>query len=156
VETNISHGVLVSQDEMDGTSSRHGRDDKCIQNADQNILREGCHLEYLMYKSKDNIKIDIKELGYKGMDWIHLAHYRVQWRALENTKMDTFFKGSIISWLAEQLIAFQEGLSFVNLDTVSRGNDAAIIIECETRIKVAKLLCESRQPTVRLEGRAYM
>jgi hypothetical protein len=32
----------------------------------------------------DNIKIDLREMGWVGMDWIHLAQDRDQWRALMN------------------------------------------------------------------------
>jgi hypothetical protein len=35
----------------------------------------------------DNIKMDLRETGWGGMDWIDLAHDRDQWRALENTVM---------------------------------------------------------------------
>lgn len=35
---------------------------------------------------KDNIKLGIIEIGCEGMDWIHLAQKRVQWRALLNAK----------------------------------------------------------------------
>jgi hypothetical protein len=33
----------------------------------------------------DNIKIDLREIGQDGMDWIDLAQDRDQWRALLNT-----------------------------------------------------------------------
>jgi hypothetical protein len=33
----------------------------------------------------DHIKIDLGEIGWNGMDWIHLAQDRDQWRALVNT-----------------------------------------------------------------------
>jgi hypothetical protein len=35
-----------------------------------------------------NIKIDLREMGYDGMDWIYLAQDRDQWRALVNTVMN--------------------------------------------------------------------
>jgi hypothetical protein len=35
----------------------------------------------------DNIKIDLREIGRDGIDWIDLAQNRDQWRALENTVM---------------------------------------------------------------------
>jgi hypothetical protein len=35
----------------------------------------------------DNIKIDVKEIGWDGMDRIELAQDRDQWRALVNTAM---------------------------------------------------------------------
>jgi hypothetical protein len=31
------------------------------------------------------IKMDLREIGRDGMDWIDLAKYRDQWRALVNT-----------------------------------------------------------------------
>jgi hypothetical protein len=35
----------------------------------------------------DNIKIDLRKIGWDGMDWIDLAQNRDQWRALVNTVM---------------------------------------------------------------------
>jgi len=31
--------------------------------------------------------MDFKEIGYKGVDWIHLAEDRDHWQALVNTLM---------------------------------------------------------------------
>jgi hypothetical protein len=36
----------------------------------------------------DNIKIDLREVGLDGVDWIDLAQDRDQWRALVNTVMN--------------------------------------------------------------------
>jgi hypothetical protein len=36
----------------------------------------------------DNIKIDLREIGWDGMDWIELAQDRDKWRALVNTVMN--------------------------------------------------------------------
>jgi hypothetical protein len=36
----------------------------------------------------DNIKIDLKEIGWNGVDWIYLAQDRDQWRTLVNTAMN--------------------------------------------------------------------
>jgi hypothetical protein len=36
----------------------------------------------------DNIKIDLRLIGWDGVDWINLAKDRDQWRALVNTVMD--------------------------------------------------------------------
>jgi hypothetical protein len=33
----------------------------------------------------DNIKMDLREVGWDNMDWIDLAQDRDQWRALVNT-----------------------------------------------------------------------
>jgi hypothetical protein len=35
----------------------------------------------------ENIKMDLREIGWDGMDWIHLAEDRDQWRALVNMVM---------------------------------------------------------------------
>jgi hypothetical protein len=36
----------------------------------------------------DNIKMDLREIGYDSMDWIDLAQDRDQWRALVSTVMN--------------------------------------------------------------------
>jgi hypothetical protein len=36
----------------------------------------------------DNIKIDVGETGWDGMDWIDLAQDRDQWRTFVNTVMN--------------------------------------------------------------------
>jgi hypothetical protein len=36
----------------------------------------------------DNIKMDLREIGWEGMDWIDLAQDRDQWRALVNAVMN--------------------------------------------------------------------
>jgi hypothetical protein len=37
---------------------------------------------------EDNIKMDLREIGWCGMDWIDLAQDRDQWRVLVNTVMN--------------------------------------------------------------------
>jgi hypothetical protein len=37
---------------------------------------------------EDNIRIDLRETGWGGIDWIDLAQDRDQWRALVNTVMN--------------------------------------------------------------------
>jgi hypothetical protein len=60
----------------------------------------------------DNIKIDLREIGWVFMDWIDLAQDREQWRALVNTVMNLVFHKMLgRSWVAAQLAASQEGLS---------------------------------------------
>jgi hypothetical protein len=36
----------------------------------------------------DNIKMDLREIGWGGLDWIDLAEGRDQWRALVNMVMN--------------------------------------------------------------------
>jgi hypothetical protein len=54
----------------------------------------------------DNIKMDLREIGWDGMDWIELAQDRDQCRTLVNT-------GS--SLVAAKLAASEEGLSSVSM-----------------------------------------
>jgi hypothetical protein len=37
---------------------------------------------------EDNIKIDLREIAWGGMNWIDLAQDRDRWRALVNTVMN--------------------------------------------------------------------
>jgi hypothetical protein len=37
---------------------------------------------------EDNIRMDLREIGWGGMGWIDLAQDRDQWRALVNTAMN--------------------------------------------------------------------
>jgi hypothetical protein len=36
----------------------------------------------------NNIKMNVREIGWDGMDWLVLAQDRNQWRALVNTVMN--------------------------------------------------------------------
>jgi hypothetical protein len=36
----------------------------------------------------DNIEMDVREIGWDGVDWIHLAEDSDQWRALMITLMN--------------------------------------------------------------------
>jgi hypothetical protein len=40
---------------------------------------------------EDNIKMDVREIGWGGMDWTDLAQDREQWRALVSTVMNLRF-----------------------------------------------------------------
>jgi len=40
------------------------------------------------FRWEDNIKMDLQEVGWGGMDWIDLAQYRDRWRALVNAVMN--------------------------------------------------------------------
>ena len=51
-------------------------------------VKKGDHLEDLRRKWEDNIKMDLQEVGYRGMYWIELAQDRDRWRALVNAVMN--------------------------------------------------------------------
>jgi hypothetical protein len=58
----------------------------------------GCHvivksqllaaLEEVIRRWVDNIKMDLREIGRDGVDWIDVAQDRDQWRALVNTALN--------------------------------------------------------------------
>jgi hypothetical protein len=48
----------------------------------------GKHLRHLGVDDMDNIKMGLKEIMCQGVEWIHLAKDRDQWRALVNTEMN--------------------------------------------------------------------
>jgi hypothetical protein len=56
-----------------------GGDEKCIQNFDQKPFGHGWD---------DNIRMDLREIVWEGMDWINLAQDMDQWRVLVNAVMN--------------------------------------------------------------------
>jgi hypothetical protein len=67
--------------------SSHGREEECIQ--DLVGKPEGKRpLERTRRRWDENIKMDRREIGWGGMDWIHLAQDNEQWWALVNTVMN--------------------------------------------------------------------
>jgi hypothetical protein len=37
---------------------------------------------------EDNIRVDLREIGWKGVDWIYLGQHRNQWQDLVNMVMN--------------------------------------------------------------------
>jgi hypothetical protein len=53
-----------------------------------------------MPRWEENIKMDLQEVGYGGMDWIELAQDRDRWRVLVNAVMNvrvTYNAGNFLS-----------------------------------------------------------
>jgi hypothetical protein len=48
----------------------------------------GRPLGRLRRRWEDNVKMDLREVGWGGMDWINLALDRDRWRAVVNTVMN--------------------------------------------------------------------
>lgn len=46
------------------------------------------HWEDVRHKWRDNIKLDLKEIGIDGANWMQLAQHRVWWWAFLDTVMD--------------------------------------------------------------------
>jgi hypothetical protein len=40
---------------------------------------------------KYNIRVDLREIVWNGVDWMHLAQHRDQWQALVNTVINLVF-----------------------------------------------------------------
>jgi hypothetical protein len=45
-------------------------------------------LEISRRRLEENIRMDLRETGWDGVEWIHLAEVRDQWGALVNKVMD--------------------------------------------------------------------
>jgi hypothetical protein len=48
----------------------------------------GCLRHVGIRRWVDNIKMDLREIGWDGLDWIDMAQDRDQWRALVNTALN--------------------------------------------------------------------
>jgi hypothetical protein len=77
----------VKEDEMGGACSTNGEK----RNAYRILVGkpEGKRLlERPRRRCEDNIKMDLRKIGWRGIDWIDLAQDRDEWRALVNTEMN--------------------------------------------------------------------
>jgi len=79
-------GDQLREDEMGGHVARMGQ----VRNS--YILIEKPERKRILGRPKhrweDNIRMDLKKTGREGVDWIHLAQDRDQWRAVVNTVMN--------------------------------------------------------------------
>jgi hypothetical protein len=44
-----------------------------------------------VWTGEDNLRMDLREIDWEGVDWMHLAQDRDQWRTLVNTAMNIGF-----------------------------------------------------------------
>jgi hypothetical protein len=56
----------------------HDRGEKCIQNFRWKTLKGREPVRKPRNRWENNIKMDLKETAYEGVDWIHLAQDREQ------------------------------------------------------------------------------
>jgi hypothetical protein len=72
---------------MGGVCNTHGRDENLIQNFGQK--NEGkTPLGRPRHRWENNIRMGLREIGWEGVDWIHLIQDRDQRRAVVNTVMN--------------------------------------------------------------------
>jgi hypothetical protein len=69
---------------MGKACSTHGREAKCIRNFGRKS-RTGNSTRKSRHAWKDNIRMDLREIGWERVDWMHLVQDRDQWLALVNT-----------------------------------------------------------------------
>jgi hypothetical protein len=79
--------VAVKEDEVGRACSTNGGDEECVVGKPEGKRPLGRPRRRLV----DNIKMDLREMGWDGMDWIDLAQNRDQWRALVNTERNFGF-----------------------------------------------------------------
>jgi hypothetical protein len=79
--------IRMINDEMDRASSTNGETKNAYRILVAKLEGKG-PLGRPRCRWVDNIKIDFRELGWDGMDWIDLAQDRDQWRAVVNTVMN--------------------------------------------------------------------
>jgi len=77
----------VKQNEMGRACNMHGRDEKCVHSSarkpEGNRSLCACRCRW-----EDNIKLDLKDVIYETVDFIHLGQDRDHWLALVNTVMN--------------------------------------------------------------------
>jgi hypothetical protein len=63
-------------------------------------------------------KVYLREIEWSGMDWIHLAQDRDQWRALVNTIMKLRVREKLVNSRAAERVAASERHSAMELVTL--------------------------------------
>jgi hypothetical protein len=72
---------------MGGSCSTRGGDEKLIQNSAGKSEGKKA-LGRPRHRWEGNIRMDVRGVEYEGVDWIHLAENRNQWRVVVNTVMN--------------------------------------------------------------------
>jgi hypothetical protein len=66
----------------------HGRGEKCVRGFGGKAQRKKRPLGRPKHRWEDGIKMDLREIGWGGVECIHLAQDRDHWQALMNVVMN--------------------------------------------------------------------
>ena len=80
----IHLGDKMKRDQIDGKVWDVWGEEICV----QGLVRNGDRRRPLSrpwHRWEDGIKMDVTEIGWHGIDWIHLAHVMYMWQALLDT-----------------------------------------------------------------------
>jgi hypothetical protein len=74
----MKYNLLYSGTELDSSCSTHEQEEECMQNFWWESQKEINHyaLRRLRRRWDGNIKMALREIGWGGMDWLHLAQDR--------------------------------------------------------------------------------
>jgi hypothetical protein len=75
-------GDQIKKNEVGRACHTYGRQERCIQGLVGRPLGRPRH------RWEDNIKMNLQEVGWGGMDWTDLAEDRDSWRAVVNAVMN--------------------------------------------------------------------
>jgi len=67
-----------------GTCGTHGGGERCLRGFGWEARREETTGKH-RHRWEDNSKMDLRQIGIPGTNWIRLAQHRDQWRAFVNT-----------------------------------------------------------------------
>jgi hypothetical protein len=75
---------FIEDDEMGGTCGTHGIGEEIVQGKPE-VKRP---LERPRRRWEDGIRMDLRETGWRSVEWIQLAKDMYRWRAFVNTVMN--------------------------------------------------------------------
>jgi len=78
-------GDKIKGDEMGRTCGTNG-EENCIEGFGW-VTKGKKSLQRHRHKLEDNIKMDLKNIGWKNAEWIHQAQYKEKWQAVLNIQV---------------------------------------------------------------------
>ena len=73
---------------MRAACGMYGGEERCVQGFGGDIERKRSLGRRSRQRWEHNIKIDFKEMGWEGVDWIDLPEHNDKWQASENAVMN--------------------------------------------------------------------